>query len=69
MRELTNDCLGVELLNEPRISDEDFSMTQLKDFYGDGTSVISSIGTNDQNVTIHGVYQNQTHSCCINALT
>lgn len=45
---------GVELLNEPRLSDAHFSMSQLKDFYAQGAGNISTTSSHNLNVTIHG---------------
>ncbi|KAM0698195.1 hypothetical protein Q7P36_001660 [Cladosporium allicinum] len=33
---------AIELLNEPRLDDDSFPMSQLKDFYSDGVKVVSS---------------------------
>jgi glucan 1,3-beta-glucosidase len=47
---------AIELLNEPRLDDEDFPMSQLKDFYDDGVEVVSSasVGPNPIDIVIHG---------------
>lgn len=45
---------AIELLNEPRLDDDDFPMSQLKDFYSDGAEVISRASSNRINITIHG---------------
>nr|POE90033.1 putative glucan 1,3-beta-glucosidase a [Quercus suber] len=45
--------VGVELLNEPRLSDDGFPMSQLQDFYSDGANTVSAADAG-MNVTIHG---------------
>jgi glucan 1,3-beta-glucosidase len=47
---------AIELLNEPRLDDDDFPMSQLKDFYDDGVEVVSSasVGPNPIDIVIHG---------------
>lgn len=45
---------SIELLNEPRLDDEDFSMATLKDFYADGAEVVSGAQPDNINVAIHG---------------
>jgi glucan 1,3-beta-glucosidase len=45
---------AIELLNEPRLDDDDFTMSRLKEFYVDGAEVISSAETSKINVAIHG---------------
>lgn len=45
---------SIELLNEPRLHDDDFPMSQLKDFYTEGAEVISRASSNRINITIHG---------------
>lgn len=45
---------SIELLNEPRLDDDDFTMSRLKDFYADGAEVISKAEPNKINVAIHG---------------
>jgi len=45
---------GIELLNEPRIFNNDFSMSQLKDFYTAGASNISDSSGDFMNTTVHG---------------
>lgn len=48
---------AIELLNEPRLDDDEFPMSQLKDFYTDGADIISRASSNDINVTIHGMFE------------
>jgi glucan 1,3-beta-glucosidase len=45
---------AIELLNEPRLDDDDFTMSRLKDFYADGAEVISSVEATSINIAIHG---------------
>jgi aryl-phospho-beta-D-glucosidase BglC (GH1 family) len=47
---------AIELLNEPRLDDDNFPMSQLKDFYNDGVEVVSgaSVGSNPIDIVIHG---------------
>jgi glucan 1,3-beta-glucosidase len=47
---------AIELLNEPRLDDENFPMSQLKEFYDDGVEVVSSasVGSNPIDIVIHG---------------
>jgi glucan 1,3-beta-glucosidase len=47
---------AIELLNEPRLDDENFPMSQLKDFYDDGVEVVTSasVGSNPIDIVIHG---------------
>ncbi|KAM0722344.1 hypothetical protein Q7P37_001785 [Cladosporium fusiforme] len=47
---------AIELLNEPRLDDDDFPMSQLKEFYSDGTEVVSSASSETINVTIHDAF-------------
>lgn len=47
---------AIELLNEPRLDDDDFTMSSLKDFYADGAEVVSSAGSDSISVAIHGMY-------------
>lgn len=58
-KEFSQDSYGgavtsIELLNEPRLDDEDFPMSQLKDFYADGAETISRTSEGRINITIHG---------------
>jgi hypothetical protein len=46
--------MAIELLNEPRLEDENFSMSQLKEFYADGAEVVRSADSNSISVAIHG---------------
>lgn len=48
---------SIELLNEPRLDDDDFPMSQLKKFYTDGVEVVRSAGSGSIGVTIHGKYR------------
>ncbi len=45
---------GIELLNEPRLSSDSFTMTDLKSFYSAGSSTIHAAKPNGLNVTVHG---------------
>jgi len=45
---------AIELLNEPRLDNDDFTMSRLKDFYADGAEVISSAESSSIDVAIHG---------------
>jgi glucan 1,3-beta-glucosidase len=47
---------AIELLNEPRLDDDNFPMSQLKDFYDDGVEVVSSasVGSSPIDIVIHG---------------
>jgi glucan 1,3-beta-glucosidase len=45
---------AIELLNEPRLADDNFSMSQLKDFYADGAEVVTSTVSDSISVAIHG---------------
>lgn len=45
---------AIELLNEPRLDDEDFTMSRLKDFYADGAEVVTRAEPNSIDVAIHG---------------
>lgn len=45
---------SIELLNEPRLDDDDFPMSQLKEFYTEGAEVVRSAGSGSISVTIHG---------------
>ena len=45
---------AIELLNEPRLDDEDFTMSRLKDFYADGAEVVTRAEANSIDVAIHG---------------
>lgn len=45
---------AIELLNEPRLDNEDFTMSRLKDFYADGAEVVTRAEPNRINVAIHG---------------
>lgn len=45
---------AIELLNEPRLDNEDFTMSRLKDFYADGAEVVTRAEPNSINVAIHG---------------
>lgn len=48
---------SIELLNEPRLDDDEFPMSQLKDFYDGGVEVVSggaSESTNPLDIVIHG---------------
>lgn len=45
---------SIELLNEPRLDDDDFPMSQLKDFYADGADVVNRASSGGIGVTIHG---------------
>ena len=47
---------SIELLNEPRLEDDDFPMSQLKDFYIDGSDVVSRVSSGVIGVTIHGKF-------------
>lgn len=47
---------SIELLNEPRLEDDDFPMSQLKDFYTDGSDVVSRVSSGVIGVTIHGKF-------------
>ena len=53
---------AIELLNEPRLDDDDFTMSRLKDFYADGAEVISSAESSNINVAIHGKPSHATSS-------
>ena len=46
----------IELLNEPRLDDDDFPMSQLKDFYDDGVEAVrdASESSNPLDIVIHG---------------
>ncbi|WWD07884.1 hypothetical protein V865_005991 [Kwoniella europaea PYCC6329] len=46
--------IGIELLNEPRLSNN-FSMSQLKDFYSDAAEVISGVD-GDMNIVMHDAF-------------
>ncbi|WVQ69045.1 uncharacterized protein L199_007257 [Kwoniella botswanensis] len=46
--------IGIELLNEPRLSNN-FSMSQLKDFYSDAAQAISDV-KGDMNVIMHDAF-------------
>jgi glucan 1,3-beta-glucosidase len=47
---------AIELLNEPRLDDDNFPMAQLKEFYDDGVEVVSgaSVSSNPIYIVIHG---------------
>jgi glucan 1,3-beta-glucosidase len=45
---------SIELLNEPRLDGEDFTMSRLKEFYVDGTEVVSGAEPSNIDVAIHG---------------
>jgi glucan 1,3-beta-glucosidase len=47
---------AIELLNEPRLDDDNFPMSQLKEFYDDGVKVVSSasVGSSPIDIVIHG---------------
>jgi glucan 1,3-beta-glucosidase len=47
---------AIELLNEPRLDDDNFPMSQLKGFYDDGVEVVSgaSVSSNPIDIVIHG---------------
>jgi glucan 1,3-beta-glucosidase len=47
---------AIELLNEPRLADDNFSISQLKDFYADGAEVVTSTNSDSISVAIHGNY-------------
>jgi glucan 1,3-beta-glucosidase len=61
---------AIELLNEPRLDDENFPMSQLKDFYDDGVEVVSSasVGSNPIDIVIHGK-SNHSHKYSSHAKT
>lgn len=46
---------AIELLNEPRLDDDDFTMSRLKDFYANGAEVVSRAEPNNINVAVHGM--------------
>jgi hypothetical protein len=49
---------SVELLNEPRLDDNDFTMSRLKDFYADGAEAVRSAKSDGSiGITIHGKSQ------------
>ena len=45
---------AIELLNEPRLDGEAFTMSRLKDFYVDGAKVVSRAEPSNIDVAIHG---------------
>ena len=45
---------AIELLNEPRLDDEDFTMSRLKDFYADGAEIVSSAEPSNIAAAVHG---------------
>lgn len=45
---------SIELLNEPRLDDDDFTMFRLKEFYTDGAEEVRNAGSGSISVTIHG---------------
>ena len=53
---------AIELLNEPRLDDDNFPMSQLKEFYDDGVEVVSSAsaGSNPIDIVIHGKSNHRT---------
>ena len=46
---------GIELMNEPRLSDGNFPMSQLKNFYADGYEAVREVD-DSMNVTIHDAF-------------
>ena len=61
---------AIELLNEPRLDDENFPMSQLKDFYNEGVEAVSSASTssNPIDIVIHGK-SNHSHKYSSQATT
>ena len=61
---------AIELLNEPRLDDENFLMSQLKDFYNEGVEAVSSASTssNPIDIVIHGK-SNHSHKYSSQATT
>ena len=47
---------AIELLNEPRLDDDNFPMSQLKDFYNNGVEVVSGTSdiSNPIDIVVHG---------------
>lgn len=55
---------AIELLNEPRLDDDDFSMSRLKEFYDDGAEVVNSADSDGISVAIHGKSLYHSYSVC-----
>lgn len=52
----TLDDVGIQLMNEPRLSDDGFTMDELKSFYTEGAQTIrSASATSGVQVVMHGV--------------
>ncbi|KAK6433269.1 hypothetical protein LTR95_010550, partial [Oleoguttula sp. CCFEE 5521] len=47
---------GIELLNEPRLSDPNFPMTQLRSFYADAAEIVRNASTRPLNITFHDAF-------------
>ena len=46
--------IGIELMNEPRISDDGFTMEYLKAFYANATEVVQAAVQGDIQIFVHG---------------
>lgn len=53
-RHLAHPSSGIQLLNEPRLTDPTFTMDYLKQFYAEGIETALSVNRSQVNVTIHG---------------
>lgn len=51
---LAHSCSGIQLLNEPRLTDPTFTMDYLKQYYAEGIETALSVNRSQVNVTIHG---------------
>lgn len=46
--------LGIELMNEPRVSDDGFTMEYLKSFYTNATEVVQTAAQGRIQIVVHG---------------
>ena len=46
--------LGIELMNEPRISDDGFTMEELKSFYANATEIVQNAAQGGIQIVVHG---------------
>ena len=46
--------IGIELMNEPRVSDDGLTMEYLKSFYANATEVVQTAAQGDIQVVVHG---------------
>ena len=46
--------LGIELMNEPQVSDGGFTMEDLKSFYSNATEVVQAAAQGGIQIVVHG---------------